>query len=243
MTRVGVISQARMTSTRLPGKVLLEAGGASMLAHQVERLAAADLQVYVATTTNATDEPIVAEAQRMGVSVYRGSEDDVLRRFAGAAREFELDVVVRVTSDCPLIDGAVVREGVERFIALDDPRAHVSNVIERTYPRGFDFEVFSAALLFEADEQATSQAEREHVTPYLYANPASRTTLHAIRRDEDASNYRVTLDTGDDLELIRRLIEQHDAAHLNVDEIVTVLEQHPELARLNVHVEQKKLGA
>ena len=152
--------------------------------------------------------------------VYRGSEDDVLRRFADAAREFELDVVVRVTSDCPLIDGAVVREGVERFIALDDQRAHVSNVIERTYPRGFDFEVFSAPLLFEADEQATSRAEREHVTPYLYANPASRTTLHAIRRDDDASNYRVTLDTSDDLELIRRLIEQHDAAHLNVDEIV-----------------------
>ena len=213
-----------------------------MLQHQVERLAGAGLDVYVATTTNEADEPIVAAAKALGVGVFRGSEGDVLSRFAGAAHEFGLDVVVRVTSDCPLIDGLVVREGIDRFIALGDERAHVSNVLDRSYPRGFDFEIFSASALYEADERATKQAEREHVTPYLYANPSSKFTLHAVRRDEDASHYRVTLDTAEDFELIRRLFEDYNAAGLSVDEIIDVLERHSDLARLNMHVEQKKLG-
>ena len=213
-----------------------------MLQHHVKRLAGAGLDVYVATTTNETDEPIVEAVRRLGVGVFRGSEEDVLGRFAGAAREFQLDVVVRITSDCPLIDGDVVRDGVKRFLALRDERAHVSNVLDRTYPRGFDFEVFSASALFEADNKATERTEREHVTPYLYANRASKSTLHSIRRKKDASRYRVTLDTAEDFELIRRLIEDYNAADLDVDEIVAVLEHHPTLARFNLHVEQKKLG-
>lgn len=174
-----------------------------MLQHHVDRLAGAGLDVYVATTTNETDQPIVEEVRRLGVGLFRGSEEDVLSRFAGAAREFELDVVVRVTSDCPLIDGDLVREGVKRFVELDNDRAYVSNVLDRTFPRGFDFEVFSASALFQADDRATKQTEREHVTLYLYANPGNMTILHSIRREKDASRYRVTLDTAEDFEVIR----------------------------------------
>ncbi|SFC42501.1 spore coat polysaccharide biosynthesis protein SpsF [Nocardioides terrae] len=239
---VGVITQARMTSTRLPGKVLMKAGGVTMLSHHVTRLQRAGLAVHVATTTNATDDPLVEAAGELGVPVHRGSEDDVLGRYADAAREFGLDVVVRVTSDCPLIDGAVVAEGVRAFEAAGDPTLYLSNSVERTYPRGFDFEVFSAGALLDADRNAREQAQREHVTPYLYSGAGSdRRPMRAFRRAGDASAYRVTLDTADDFELIRRLIEEHDAAGLGAEQIIDLLDRHPELVAINAHVEQKRL--
>ncbi len=242
MTRVGIITQARMTSTRLPGKVMLTAGGRPLLDIHLDRLLATGLPVIVATTANGSDEPIVSLARGRDVAVFRGSEDDVLSRFAGAAAHAGLDVVVRVTSDCPLLDPAVIAEAVRRFEEIDDPDAHVSNVLDRTYPRGLDVEVFSAAALAEADRRATDPADREHVTPYLYANRSGRATLHAITRSPDASRYRVTVDTADDLTVIRALIEDHDAASLDAAGLVAVLDAHPELVAVNAHVEQKKLG-
>lgn len=242
MTRIGIITQARMTSTRLPGKVLLEAGGKTMLAHHLERLHITGLPIIVATTRNAADDPIIEHATRLGASTYRGDEHDVLSRFAEAATQAELDTVVRVTSDCPLIDPNLISQGVERFQQLDDPNAHVSNVIERTYPRGFDFEVFSTSALLDAATNANQAAEREHVTPYLYTNRSGRTTLHTIRREHDASRYRVTLDTPQDLALLSELIDTHDAANSNAEQIITILDTHPELPLLNAAIEQKKLG-
>ncbi|PQZ56350.1 acylneuraminate cytidylyltransferase [Microbacterium sp. MYb54] len=243
MTRVGIITQARMTSTRLPGKVLLPAGGRSLLDHHIDRLQRLGLPLIVATTTNAADDPIAALALTRGTGVFRGSESDVLSRFAGAAREARLDTVVRVTSDCPLIDPAVIEEGIRRYIELDDPSAHVSNVLERTYPRGFDFEVFSAAALREADERSSDPVDREHVTPYLYRNRSGHAALHAVTRSPDASRYRLTVDTPEDLVVVRALIEQHGAAALDASGIIDLLEEHPELVAINAHVEQKKLGA
>ncbi len=240
--RVGVITQARTTSTRLPGKVMMTAAGRTLLDHHLDRLAAAGLEVYVATTVNATDDPIVELAEARGLGVHRGSEDDVLSRFTGCIEEFSLSTVVRVTSDCPLIDGALVARGIEIFEAAEDPWTYVSNGLERTYPRGFDFEVFSAQALLDAGENAHEQPEREHVTPYLYANRSGRMSLRNLSRTADASAYRVTLDTAEDLQVIRTLIEEHDAAALDVDQIIAVLDAHPELAALNAHVEQKKLG-
>lgn len=240
--KLGVITQARMTSTRLPGKVLMTAGGRTMLAHHVMRLQRAGLPVYVATTTNATDDPIVAAATELGVPVHRGSEDDVLARFAGTIAEFDLDTVVRVTSDCPLIDGALVAKGVREFVDASDPNLYVSNTLERSYPRGFDFEVFSAAALLEAARLADQPAEREHVTPYLYANRSGRMAIRSMRRAGDASSYRITLDTADDFHLLRKLIEIHHAADLDAEGIIAVLESRPRLANINAHVEQKKLS-
>ena len=240
--KVGVVTQARTTSTRLPGKVLIEVGGKTLLEHHLDRLEGAGLSAYVATTVNATDDPIVDLAEKRGIPFHRGSEDDVLARFAGLVEEQELDVVVRVTSDCPLIDGAVVRGGVEEFVRADDPWLYLSNGIERSFPRGMDFEVFSAEALLDAAANATEQAHREHVTPYLYANGSGRITQRHVRHEPDASGYRVTLDTAEDLEVIRALIEDHGAADLDVDGIIAVLAQHPELVDLNAHIEQKKLG-
>ena len=240
--RVGIITQARTTSTRLPRKVLMTAGGRTMLDHHLDRLTRSGLPVYVATTTNATDDDIVSLAAARGLPVHRGSEHDVLSRFSGCAAEHHLDIVVRVTSDCPLIDGALIASAVEDFVAADDPWLYLSNSLERTFPRGFDFEVFSAEALFDAQEHASEEVEREHVTPYLYANRTGRMHLRNTAWPEDKSAYRVTLDTADDFELLRRLIEEHQAHTLSCAQIIGVLDAHPRLAAINEHVEQKKLG-
>jgi spore coat polysaccharide biosynthesis protein SpsF len=145
-------------------------------------------------------------------------------------------------SDCPLIDGALVRHGVDLFSAAGDPDLYLSNGIERTYPRGLDFEVFSAARLLEADRRATDPADREHVTPYLYRNRDGRTVVEQVTRATNASRWRITVDTPEDLTLVRLLIEDHGAASLDAEGLIALLARHPELTRINEHVEQKKLG-
>lgn len=242
MTKVGVITQARMTSTRLPGKVLMTAGGTTMLGHHVRRLRDADLAVYVATTTNDTDDSVVAMADSLGVDSFRGSEHDVLARFADTVRAFDIDVVVRVTADCPLIDGHLIRAAVDEFVTADRRRLFISNTLVRSYPRGLDFEVFAAADLLRADAEASSPHEREHVTPYLYEALADELEFRSVTRSEDASGYRITLDTPEDLQVIRTLIEHHGADGLSAEQIIDVLAQHPEIAEINRAIEQKKLG-
>jgi spore coat polysaccharide biosynthesis protein SpsF len=244
--KVGVITQARTGSTRLPGKVLLTAAGRTMLDHHLDRLVAAGLDVYVATTDRGADDPVADLAHGRGVPVFRGSEADVLSRFAGCARSYDLDVVVRVTSDCPLIDGALVADGAARFLRLrtehgDD--VYLSNTLERTYPRGFDFEVFTAAALARADREATAPGDREHVTPWLYAGPHRLPHVAQVRRPVDRSRYRVTLDTAEDLELIHRLLDEHGAAALDGDGVIAVLDAHPELVALNAEVVQRGISS
>jgi spore coat polysaccharide biosynthesis protein SpsF len=214
-----------------------------MLDHHLDRLTAAGLDVVVATTDQPGDDRVAELVQRRGVPVFRGSEDDVLSRYAACARANELDVVVRVTSDCPLIDGAVVAEGVKRFLRLAEEHGddvYLSNTLERTYPRGLDFEVFAATALDRADRAATSPSDREHVTPWLYAGPHRLTHLVQQRWPVDRSTYRVTLDTAEDLELISRLLEDHGAAELDCAGLIELLDDHPELVALNAGVAQRE---
>lgn len=241
MTRVGVITQARMTSTRLPGKVLMQAGGTSMLGHHVRRLQVAGFDVCVATTANMSDDPIAVEGEHLGCSIFRGSEDDVLGRFVEAARYHDFDVVVRVTSDCPLIDGEIVRTGVETFLQAGDPELFVSNTLDRTFPRGMDFEVFAASELLRADRNAVAAEDREHVTPSIYRRARTAAKVRQITRGGDASRLRLTLDTVEDLTLMRRLFDEHSAASLDAEQLIALLAQHPELVAINAGVEQKKL--
>ena len=240
--KVGVITQVRVTSSRLPAKVLLTAGDRSFLEHHLDRLRTTGLPVIVATTTNFNDDVVVEVCKHAGVPVFRGSEDDVLSRFAGAAREHGLDGIVRVTSDCPLIDPEVVASGVDRWRAENDLDLYVSNCLDRTYPRGMDYEVFSAARLYDADANATLRADREHVTPYLHQNRSGEMRLLNLPWSGGGAQYRLTLDTPDDWKLLDALIEDFDAASLTCAELVAILDSHPELATLNAHIEQKKLG-
>ena len=242
MQRAGIISQVRMGSTRLPGKVLLPAAGRPLLDHHVRRLAASGLPVILATTTEPADDVLAAYAEAHCLGCHRGSETDVLARYHETAQRFNLDTIVRVTSDCPLVDGALIGAAVARYQAENNPLVYRSNSVVRTFPRGLDFEIFSAELLAEAHAQATLPYEREHVTPYLKANPA--TAGRVVFRDEvwaggDYSRFRITLDTPEDYAVLRALIEQHDAANLALPDLLALLEAQPELMALNAHIEQK----
>lgn len=241
MQKVGVISQARMTSTRLPGKVLMPVSGHPLLHYHVERLRQSGLPLYLATTTNTTDDPLAAFAEQYALPCTRGDENDVLGRYYQCAQEHNLDVIVRVTSDCPLLDGALVAQGVEEYLRQNDPRLYLSNVLERTFPRGFDFEIFSRELLTEAFQNATLPGDREHVTPYINQNRSGQVRFAHILRLEDRKEYRLTVDTAEDFELIRILIEEYNAATLSADALIALLDVHPELVARNAHVEQKKV--
>lgn len=242
MQRAGIISQVRMGSTRLPSKVLLPAAGRPLLDYHVERLRQSGLPIILATTTEPADDVLADYAETRHLPYHRGSEADVLARYYETARKYDLDAIVRVTSDCPLVDGALIGQAVQRFLEEDNPLVYRSNSIVRTFPRGLDFEIFSLELLAEAHAHATLPYEREHVTPYLKANPA--TAGRVTYRDEvwpggDFSRFRITLDTAEDYEVLRALIERHGAANLAVPELLTLLEAHPEIMVLNAHIEQK----
>lgn len=242
--KVGIIVQARMTSTRLPGKVLLPVLGKSLLEYQIERLrrVRSSDEIIIATTTNVTDQAIVDLCQHLGVKVFRGSEADVLSRYFGAAQENELDVVVRVTSDCPVIDPAVI-EDVIRFYLHKGSYDYVSNSLQRTYPRGMDTEVFSIKMLAEAYQEAMKQMEREHVTPFFYSNP-QRYRLGNVVYKEDQSHHRWTVDTPEDFELLTKIIEYYYPIdqYFTLEDTLKFLDQNPNWFSINAHIEQKKLA-
>jgi spore coat polysaccharide biosynthesis protein SpsF len=238
--KIGIITQARMTSTRLPGKILKEVKGRYLLKHHVDRLKESSYPVFLATTVNATDDPVVLFANNEEVPFYRGSEADVLSRYYNCAVENKIDVVVRVTSDCPLIDGKLLKSGIEKYQELNNSRLYLSNALERTFPRGVDFEIFSFELLEEAYKNAILELDKEHVTPYINRNRSGKVVFFHFKQEVDKSAYRITVDTAEDFELIRILIERYDADLLSHKEITKILEQHPELVKINAHIEQKK---
>ena len=148
---------------------------------------------------------------------------------------------MRVTSDCPLIDGNLIRQAVEEYIAAKDIRVYASNCLVRSYPRGFDFEIFSFDLLSEAHTKATLTLEKEHVTPYLYRNTSGDITIRHFTHSQDYSRFRITLDMPEDYQLIKILIEQYHADTLSAEQIIQIMVNHPELSTINAHIEQKKL--
>jgi len=230
-----------MTSTRLPGKVLQPIASQPLLHYHVERLRQSGLPLYLATTINATDDPLAEFAAAASLPITRGDEHDVLSRYQQCAAQYDLDIIVRVTSDCPLLDGPLIAQGVHNYVQRNDGRLYLSNVLERTYPRGLDFEVFSRELLEEAAQEATLASDREHVTPYIHQNRSEQVRFQHITLPQDYSMYRLTVDTSEDFLLIQQLIEEHHADELSTAALISLLEQHPELVALNAHIEQKKV--
>ena len=238
-----VIVQARMTSTRLPGKVLLPLAGRPMLERLIERLRRvrrAELLV-VATTVNATDDPIAALCRDLAVACCRGSEHDVLGRYALAARTYGVDVVVRVTADCPLLDPALVDDAIGEFAT--GRWDYVGNMLPPTWPFGMAVEVFAAATLAIADGEARAPDEREHVTPFIYRHPR-RFRLHNIAGERDLSAHRWTVDTDADYALVSRLFETLYPArpHFDLADLLGTIDAHPEWAAINRHVRQKRVA-
>jgi spore coat polysaccharide biosynthesis protein SpsF len=234
-----IIIQARMGSTRLPGKILKELAGEPMLARVVNRArrTAADM-VVVATTTEPADRAVAELCAARGWPCYAGSRDDVLDRYYHAARQSAADVVVRLTADCPFIDPGVVDQVIEAF-RQGDTVDYASNVLPpRTFPRGLDTEVFSFAALARAWREDADPAWREHVTPFLYRHP-ERFRLRRVAAGADYSNLRWTVDTPEDRELAVRVYEAFGGDRFSWHDVLALLGRHPDWLELNRHVEQK----
>ena len=242
MRKVAII-QARMGSSRLPGKVLLKIAGKPMLSWVVERVRRAKQvdSVGVATTTDASDDAIVAACAEWGYPVYRGSQFDVLDRYYQAARQFQADMIIRVTADCPLIDPDVIDLTVSACLeaGVDFAANRLPPPWKRTYPIGMDTEVCWFAGLERAWKEADQTFEREHVMPYFY-DQEGRFRIRLIDHDRDYGMQRWTVDTPEDLDFMRKLVEffpgRDDFSWLEVLEIV---QQHPELAQINAGVAAK----
>lgn len=200
------VVQARMGSSRLPGKVLMELDGRPMLRFMLDRLAHSDVPVVVATSERTGDDPVAECAAAADVAVVRGPEADVLGRFAIALERYPADHVVRLTADCPLIDPELIRAVADHHIRVDAD--YTSNTVIRTHPDGLDVEVVRAGALREAIATATDPDEREHVTPHFYRNP-SRFRLAAVRSPDRLGHLRWTVDTAADLDVLRAMVGRH----------------------------------
>lgn len=242
--KIVAIIQARMGSTRLPDKVLADIGGRSMLAHicrRVSRVSSVD-QVVVATTSRPEDAAVVEECERLAVACFRGSEQDVLDRYHQAATRYEADAVVRITADCPLIDRQVTDEVIRSF--LQRRPDYASNTLRRTWPRGLDTEVMTAAALARARAEATEPHQRVHVTPYLYEHPDSFQLLAVTGPEEGRgiSDGRWTVDLPADLDFVRAVYERlGPEGSFSWQDVRRLLVREPALAELNRRVRHKEL--
>jgi spore coat polysaccharide biosynthesis protein SpsF len=246
MRSVAII-QARMNSSRLPGKVMLNLCGKTVLTHVVSRVQACKAidQVVVATTDQAVDQDIVAEAKKLGAGVFCGSETDVLGRYYNAAKSFGAEIIVRVTADCPLFDPEVLSSMLVEFERISSTRTakiYLSNTRVRTYPRGLDAEIFNFPALETAYHKAKQEFEREHVTQYMHRHD-DEFMLYDFTNTEDYSDYRWTLDTPEDFNFIETVYSElyKKGQVVSTDKVINLLKKRPELCKLNADVKQKKI--
>jgi spore coat polysaccharide biosynthesis protein SpsF len=230
-----------MGSTRLPGKALLPIKGKPMLERVVRRVGTARTidETVVATTTEIRDDAIAEFCGRGLCTVFRGSEEDVLDRYMKAARAFDADVIVRITSDCPLIDQTSIDQTISCFLGSSPRVDYASNTLPpRTFPRGLDVEVMSREALEHAWREDHDLRSREHVTPYIYRHPESFTLLRVVN-DQDRSGYRWTVDTPEDLAFVQAVYDSFESEDFGQSEIASLLAKRPELALLNAEIRQK----
>lgn len=242
VTRTVIIAQARMGSTRLPGKTMMDLGGAPVVDRVLSRCARVEgvQEVVLATTDLPEDDSLVRHVEEGGFRVVRGSSDDVLSRYVLAAETSSADVIVRVTCDCPLIDPGIVADTIQSF-ASGDGVDYCSNTLVRTFPLGMDTEVFHRAALEKADQEARQQQEREHVTPYIYQHPEAFSLLSVTAPAwAHWPELRLTIDEDVDLELARRIVEGV-GPDADLWTILGFVAQNPELVSLNAAVEHRHM--
>lgn len=241
--KVLAIIQARMNSTRLPGKMLLPIiNGKGALELMLERVSQAKMlgKVVVATTKSTSDDPLEELCKSIGYKFFRGSEDDVLDRYYQTALTFgSADVIVRLTGDCPLHDPVIIDDVVKCF--LDSGVDYVSNTNPPTYPDGLDVGVFSFSVLEEAWQQARLKSEREHVTPYIRNHPEEFKILN-VEYVEDLSGKRWTLDNREDYEFIKHIYNNlYKEKHIfGMEEILDFLKKRPEIEQINEHISRNE---
>ena len=236
---IAAIVQARMGSTRLPGKVLMDICGHPMLWHVVNRVRQAKLvdDVLVATSESTSDDPVAAFCEQAGIPCFRGSEDDVLDRYYQAAKWVGTDVIVRITADCPLIDPDVVDDVVKCYV--DGDYDYVSNISPPTLPDGLDTEVFSLEALERAWGEAKWQTEHEHVTPYIRKHP-ELFRVGNITYKENLASMRWTVDEPQDLEFVRAVYDHLKSTSSGMAAVLDVLKKHPELMEINAGIRRNE---
>ena len=248
MMKTIAIIQARMGSTRLPGKVMKNLYDKTVLAHVVNRVKACDLvdEIVVATTELSDDDCIVEESQKLDIKWFRGSKNNVLERYYLAAKKYQADAIMRITSDCPLLDVEILNNLLSYFqeeseMGLDID--YLSNTLRRSFPRGLDAEIFTYLALEKTYHSTTQDYEKEHVTPYIYQHP-DLFSLHNLSNDNDLSHHRWTLDTSEDYQLIKIIYDNlyNQNPLFGMDEILAFLEKNPEITEINANIKQKELG-
>src|SRR5687768_1123770 len=240
--KIVCIVEARFRATRLPGKVLMPILGEPMLGRMIERLRRARTldEIVVATADGTADDAVAAYAEALGVHVFRGSEDDVLDRVVRAAQSRSADLIVETTGDCPLIDPGIVDKVVGDF--LMGGADFVSNILPHTTPRGMDVRVFRSRDLAEINETSTDPADHEHVSLHFWEH-LDRYRCRNVESElpDAAATLRLTVDTPQDLELVRAVYSELYEAKpdFNLVDILQLMDRRPDLVALNFDVEQK----
>jgi len=237
--RVATIIQARTTSTRLLGKALMKIEGKPMVWHVVNRLKFSKIlnDIILAIPDTKKNDILERFAKDNKVKYFRGSEEDVLSRYYEAAKKFNVDVIVRITSDCPLIDPQIVDLLIKKY--LSSTADYVSNSLKRTFSRGLDVEVFSLKVLEKAHKEAKENYQREHVTPYIYEHPEIFKLQNIEAKGKlKHPELRLTVDTKEDLQLIREIYKHlyKPGKIFYAEEIINLLNRYPELVKININV-------
>ncbi len=227
-----VIIQVRMGSTRLPGKVLKKLNGITVLESLLNQLNYSKLlnDKIIATTSNLEDDVIVNFCKSKEIKCFRGSQDDVLDRYYNCAKKFSINTIIRITSDCPLMDPQVVDDVIDFY--LKNSYDYVNNFYKRTYPYGNDVEIFSLKVLEKVWEKATKPSEREHVTPYIYNNP-DEFSLGWIENKENLSEFHWTVDRKEDLIFVQKIFKKISKRPILMKDIIDVIKDDPSLLEIN----------
>jgi len=242
--KIAAIIEARMTSSRLPGKIVRPIMGRPTLELLIERLLRSRYlnSIVIATTSNDTDDATENLAKRLRVGCYRGSEDDVLDRVLKAAQTYNIDVIVEITGDCPLIDPAVIDKLLA--IYLEGDYDFVANTLKETYPNGLDTRIFSRKILEDVAELTQDPVDHEHVSLYIFEHP-ERYNLFNMESNlpEKFWGARLTVDTIEDFEVISRIFEElyPKKPAFSLEDIINLLERRPELLEINREIKQKEV--
>ena len=243
--KIAAIIQARMSSSRLPGKVLMDLAGKPALRRMIERLRESNQldDIIVATTINKTDDPTVELCEKLNCNYFRGSEDDVLDRVLKTAQNFNVDVIVETTGDCPLIDYNHINHLVKLF--KDNEYDHVSNIIDRTFPRGYDIRVFSTESLERTNKEVDNDIDRQHVSTWQYLNPKGKQNYKCLNWSapigQNRSDIEVTLDTPEDYKLINILFAmgQDYKLDLTCQDVINLIDTYPSIYQQVKKIERK----
>jgi len=236
------IIQARMTSTRFAGKVLADIEGKSMLWHVIRRLKFAKKidDIILAIPTRKESDILEKFSKENNIKYFRGSESDVLSRYYETAKKFGADIIIRITSDCPLIDPKIVDLVIKRH--LNSSADYTANILERSFPRGLDVEVFNFKTLERVYKEAKKKYQREHVTIYIHEN-SEKFCLVNVKNSRDFSNMRWTVDEKEDLEFVRGIYKKlyKKKEIFLMEDVINLLKRQPELIKINEKVEQKEI--